>query len=211
MSRIVIISDVHANLPALEAALATIDAAGYDAIYHLGDAITIGPFPAECLDLLLDTSHMRFLMGNHDAWFAHGLPHQMIHGDYAPVNTLYLNGRVTAVVDFELAAPDVHATDVAAGLRSALRLWQPEKQWHVGASLVRGYTRYVSMTPLEMASMSNLLLLRDIASTIWWLGRELAEGAPRIERLRELRQLTAWLHNHAREIEQMVRDAHSAG
>lgn len=45
--RIVIITDVHANLPALEAALAAIRADGATAIYHIGDAIGIGPFPAE--------------------------------------------------------------------------------------------------------------------------------------------------------------------
>lgn len=72
--RIALIADVHANLPALEAALAAIDMDGCDAIVHLGDAITIGPYPAECLDLLLNRSDIRFVMGNHDDWFARGLP-----------------------------------------------------------------------------------------------------------------------------------------
>ena len=71
---IAIITDVHANLPALEAALAAIDDLGCDGIVHTGDAIGIGPFPAETLQRLLDLPHCRFVMGNHDAWFAHGLP-----------------------------------------------------------------------------------------------------------------------------------------
>jgi predicted phosphodiesterase len=70
-----VITDAHANLPALDAALDAIDALGCDAIYHTGDAIGIGPYPTECLDHLLHTLHMRLVMGNHDAWFAHGLPH----------------------------------------------------------------------------------------------------------------------------------------
>jgi predicted phosphodiesterase len=74
MRRIAVITDVHGNLPALRAALATIAGAGCDTVYHTGDAIGIGPYPAECLDLLLRTPGMRFVMGNHDAWFAFGLP-----------------------------------------------------------------------------------------------------------------------------------------
>jgi predicted phosphodiesterase len=73
-ARIAVITDVHANLPALDAALAAIARAGCDAIYHTGDAIGIGPYPAECLDRLLSTPNMHFLMGNHDELFAHGLP-----------------------------------------------------------------------------------------------------------------------------------------
>lgn len=73
---IAILTDVHANLPALEAALAAIDDLGCDEVVHTGDAIGIGPFPAETLKRLLDHPHCRFVMGNHDAWFAHGLPQQ---------------------------------------------------------------------------------------------------------------------------------------
>lgn len=75
MVRLAVFTDVHANLPALEAALAEIARLGVDGIVHTGDAIAIGPHPAECLDLLLNTPNLRNLMGNHDAWFAHGLPH----------------------------------------------------------------------------------------------------------------------------------------
>ncbi len=72
--RIAVFTDVHGNLPALEAALAAIARLGCDAIYHTGDAIAIGPYPAECLDRLLHhTPRIRCVMGNHDAWFAFGL------------------------------------------------------------------------------------------------------------------------------------------
>jgi predicted phosphodiesterase len=69
--RIAVITDVHANLPALDAALAVIGSLGCDAIVHTGDAVGIGPFPAETLDRLLDVPGMRFAAGNHDAWLAH--------------------------------------------------------------------------------------------------------------------------------------------
>lgn len=72
--RFAVITDVHANLPALDAALARIDDAGCDFIVHTGDAIGIGPYPAETLGRMLARPDMRFIMGNHDALFAFGLP-----------------------------------------------------------------------------------------------------------------------------------------
>jgi putative phosphoesterase len=71
--RIAILTDAHANLPALQAALAAIDGLGCEAIYHTGDAIAIGPFPAETMDLLLKQKVICF-RGNHDNYFAYGLP-----------------------------------------------------------------------------------------------------------------------------------------
>ena len=68
------ITDAHANLPALEAALAAIRALGCDAIYHTGDAVGIGPFPAEVIDRLLHTRDMHVVMGNHDELCAFGIP-----------------------------------------------------------------------------------------------------------------------------------------
>jgi predicted phosphodiesterase len=77
-ARIAVVTDVHANLPALDAALAEIDRAGADVVYHTGDAIGLGPFPAECLDRLLSRPSTHLLMGNHDAWFAFGLPDESL-------------------------------------------------------------------------------------------------------------------------------------
>ena len=72
--KIAAFSDVHGNLPALEAALAAIQAEGCEVIYHCGDAFVGGPHPVECLDRLLRTPNLHLLMGNHDAWYAQGLP-----------------------------------------------------------------------------------------------------------------------------------------
>lgn len=74
MSKIAVITDTHANLPALEAALAAVRDLECAEIWHTGDAVGIGPFPNEVLDRLLDTPEMRFVMGNHDELCAFGLP-----------------------------------------------------------------------------------------------------------------------------------------
>ncbi len=49
--RVAVLADIHGNLPALDAALGDIDAAGVDAIVLNGDIAT-GPMPAETLDRL---------------------------------------------------------------------------------------------------------------------------------------------------------------
>jgi predicted phosphodiesterase len=49
--RVAVLADIHGNLPALEAVLADVDAAGADVIVLNGDLAT-GPMPAQTLDLL---------------------------------------------------------------------------------------------------------------------------------------------------------------
>ena len=51
--KIAVLTDAHGNLPALEAALAAIRVMGCDVVYHTGDAVGIGPYPAECVERLL--------------------------------------------------------------------------------------------------------------------------------------------------------------
>jgi putative phosphoesterase len=45
--RVAVITDIHANLPALEAALTRIDEIGVDAVYCGGDLVGYGPHPNE--------------------------------------------------------------------------------------------------------------------------------------------------------------------
>ena len=47
--RVAVISDVHANSPALEAVLEDIDATGADEIWCLGDLVGYGPDPDACV------------------------------------------------------------------------------------------------------------------------------------------------------------------
>jgi putative phosphoesterase len=72
--KIAVITDTHANLPALKAALHAIAAEECEAIFHLGDAIAIGPYPAECTDLIDNTPNMKCVVGNHELYYVHGLP-----------------------------------------------------------------------------------------------------------------------------------------
>jgi len=65
MSRIALISDIHANIDALEAVLADIDLQGSDGIFCLGDIVGYGAAPAECLELVKSRCTVT-VMGNHD-------------------------------------------------------------------------------------------------------------------------------------------------
>jgi diadenosine tetraphosphatase ApaH/serine/threonine PP2A family protein phosphatase len=63
--RILILSDIHANLTALETVLA--DAAGqYDRVWCLGDLVGYGPDPNECVDCVRGLQGLLCLVGNHD-------------------------------------------------------------------------------------------------------------------------------------------------
>ena len=63
-----ILSDIHGNLPALQAVL---NAEGnYDVCFFLGDVVDYGPFPKECIKFLMDEMDVGVL-GNHDNAIAH--------------------------------------------------------------------------------------------------------------------------------------------
>lgn len=63
--RVAAITDIHANLPALEAVLGSIDAIGVDEIWCLGDVVGYGAEPDDCADLVRDRCAL-CLVGNHD-------------------------------------------------------------------------------------------------------------------------------------------------
>lgn len=60
-----LISDIHANVEALNAVLADIRAQDVSEIYCLGDIVGYGPNPCECLDMVMDSCALTIL-GNHD-------------------------------------------------------------------------------------------------------------------------------------------------
>lgn len=70
MMRYALISDIHANLPALEAVLTHIDARDdVDAVYHLGDLVGYAPWPDDVV-ALLDARAIAGVAGNYDSTVA---------------------------------------------------------------------------------------------------------------------------------------------
>lgn len=64
--RYALISDIHANLPALEAVLADVARRGVRATYHLGDLVGYAPWPNEVV-ALLDERRITGVCGNYDS------------------------------------------------------------------------------------------------------------------------------------------------
>ncbi len=65
MSRIALISDIHANLPALEAVMRDAELCQCEAVYCLGDIVGYNANPVECLEFIR-TNSIPTVRGNHD-------------------------------------------------------------------------------------------------------------------------------------------------
>lgn len=79
MVKIAIISDVHANMPALKEVLADIALRGISEIYCLGDLVDFAPWGNEVIELIR-TLKIPCILGNHDERIASDLPlHPLPH------------------------------------------------------------------------------------------------------------------------------------
>jgi predicted phosphodiesterase len=105
--RIAIISDVHANLAALEAVLQDAEAQGAtDGLWCLGDTVGYGPQPRECISRLRQTG-ATMVAGNHD-WAATGKMDTDEFNSDAAKAALWTRGRLTeADVAFLDSLPEV--------------------------------------------------------------------------------------------------------
>ncbi len=72
MSAVAVVTDVHGNLPALEAALARIDELGIEQIYCGGDLVGYGPHPNEVC-ALIENRGIPTIYGNYDYAIARDL------------------------------------------------------------------------------------------------------------------------------------------
>lgn len=71
--KIALFSDIHGNLPALEAVLSDIDKYRPDEIYCLGDLLNFAPWTNEIIDLLRERN-IPVVMGNHDEGIGNHMP-----------------------------------------------------------------------------------------------------------------------------------------
>jgi predicted phosphodiesterase len=73
--RYALISDIHANLPALQAVLRDVEAReGIDATYHLGDLVGYAPWPNEVVEVLV-AAGITGVAGNYDSTVATDYKH----------------------------------------------------------------------------------------------------------------------------------------
>jgi predicted phosphodiesterase len=91
---VAVVSDIHSNLHALEAALEAIDRDRPDAIWCLGDIVGYGPKPDECCRIVEERAVL-CLAGNHDL----GVRGDVDIDDFAPdaaVAALWTRGELGA-------------------------------------------------------------------------------------------------------------------
>ena len=70
--RVLVFSDIHANLAALEAVLQ--DAGAVEAYWFLGDLVGYGPDPNECVERIRTLPNLTAVLGNHDAAVIGAMP-----------------------------------------------------------------------------------------------------------------------------------------
>jgi predicted phosphodiesterase len=104
--RIAVLSDIHANLPALESVIA--DLPPVDAVWVLGDTVGYGPQPNEVI-VVLQGIGARSVLGNHDG-AAIGI-----------VNARYFNPDARAAIEWTAAMIDANARAYIAALPEVRR------------------------------------------------------------------------------------------
>ncbi|WP_432382428.1 metallophosphoesterase family protein [Duganella sp. P38] len=77
--RIAFVSDIHGNLPALEAVVADIARRGADLVVNLGDSLSGPLLPLETAHFLMARQDWLHLAGNHERQILH--PHQRTESD----------------------------------------------------------------------------------------------------------------------------------
>jgi Ser/Thr protein kinase RdoA (MazF antagonist) len=132
-------------------------------------------------------------------------PRQIVHGDFAFGNVLLNSGRVSGILDFEVATEDARAAELGVALRLVLskstrrRLWRP---------LLRGYLRAAALSASEIDALPAIAAQHDGVVLAWWLGR-LRSGVrdvrPLRQRVTEALERERWLTDHAPAI---VAEAH---
>ncbi|HEX5504822.1 MAG TPA: phosphotransferase [Thermomicrobiales bacterium] len=193
-------------------ALAPNEAAGalptYGALDRIHPAV---PDPARLPDELALGSDERdrlaavftFLAGAAPPLYA-ALPRQLIHSDFGRSNTLMAGGRVTGILDFEFASPDLRAMDCAVGLyQYAAAVWGTGAAWAVLDAFAAGYARRVRLADAELRALPTLIRLRLVVTLIHRAGRwrqGLASADDVRERAADALRGDAWLRAHGEEL-----------
>jgi homoserine kinase type II len=100
------------------------------------------------------------------------LPTQMIHGDFGWGNVLFLNDRLTGILDIEFTTRDLRAMDFASGVNSfGMSGAEARMSLETVAAFARGYARRGQLTHEEIAALPMLLRLRAAAILLHWSGR----------------------------------------
>jgi len=163
-------------LAQLDAALARLDLP-VRAPIALRDVHPLVPDPTAALDDLDLGPHRAGtialfdrVMTSHDA-LASSLPLQIVHGDFGYINVLLDDDKVTGLLDFEFAGPDMRAADLACAIYITVVRTPDAERWPMLDALIGGYRRSLPLDPVEAAAIPDLLLRRSAFGIVHWIGR----------------------------------------
>lgn len=150
MMRYLVLSDVHANLPALEAVITHARARGFDDVMFLGDAVGYYPYADEAVQLLIDLNPSVRILGNHD--------HALLELAYGEHREYWSAGVVMEVLDRQLTTL---SSDSIAFLESLKEADGLEDVHAVHGALTQQWDYLASMTAAEdnVRLMTTRLLL----------------------------------------------------
>ena len=99
--RVLVLSDIHANLTALNRVLE--DASSFAAVWCLGDLVGYGPDPNECIDRVQQLPKLTCLIGNHDLAALGSIPLHRFNAD-ASASVAWTRGQLTDASSAYLAS-----------------------------------------------------------------------------------------------------------
>ncbi len=125
MTRIGIISDIHANIPALEAVLGELCRLGIERIVCCGDLVDYAPWPAEVIKRVREMEIVS-VQGNHDAAIAGLFPADAFTTEALATSTWTRTVLSSGDIDFLAGLEKIYTEDQFVIFHGSLRgpLWE---------------------------------------------------------------------------------------
>ncbi|HET7737229.1 MAG TPA: metallophosphoesterase family protein [Tepidiformaceae bacterium] len=123
--RVLLVSDIHSNLAALNAVLASPAAVSVDAVWHMGDVVGYGPQPNEVV-AHLSAIAADGVLGNHDAAAIGALPLDNFNPRAAEAARWTARALTDVTVDALASLPEVRTSDDVVRVHGTLAnpLWE---------------------------------------------------------------------------------------
>ncbi len=126
-------------------------------------------------------------------------PVEVIHRDTHPSNLLFQQGRLTGILDFELATRGFRSFDLCYCASSLLldAVGRPERevQWQaVFQAMIKGYQSRQPLAAIERQHLFEMLLAIELIFLAYWEEQGNPAG------VQEIRTLVQWLLDHQQQI-----------
>ena len=158
--RVALLSDVHANLAALEAVLAAAEAESYDAVWHMGDLVGYGPDPDTVIERMVVVG-AACVMGNHDAAAAGIISTEHFNQMAAQAIRWTMAHASDASLEYLAGLPEVMSVTVYTRVHGTAR--DPIWEYLITFEAAKGHFDAVT-TPYSIVGHTHLpLVVREVS------------------------------------------------